>query len=268
MPGPGRNRGMRAFGKPEHTKKTIRRLFSYLKQDMGKLMIVLLCVIVTAVSSLAGSYMLRPVINGLTSGHGNVAFLASSVACMAAIFAAGVLSQYLQARIMIMVSQDALGRLRGDLFGKIQKLPVRYFDSNHHGDIMSRFTNDVDAVGEMLNQTVVQIIAGLISIVGTFSLMLYTNVYLTIVTVVMLPIMLKAGQSVAKRSRSYYKAQQAALGELNGYIEEIVSGQKVVKVFCHEEHAMKDFETYNNALKEKQIGAQFFGGIMGPVMGI
>ncbi len=267
MPGPGRNRGMRAFGKPEHTKKTIRRLFSYLKQDMGKLMIVLLCVIVTAVSSLAGSYMLRPVINGLTSGHGNVAFLASSVACMAAIFAAGVLSQYLQARIMIMVSQDALGRLRGDLFGKIQKLPVRYFDSNHHGDIMSRFTNDVDAVGEMLNQTVVQIIAGLISIVGTFSLMLYTNVYLTIVTVVMLPIMLKAGQSVAKRSRSYYKAQQAALGELNGYIEEIVSGQKVVKVFCHEEHAMKDFETYNNALKEKQIGAQFFGGIMGPVMG-
>lgn len=267
MPGPGRNRGMRAFGKPEHTKKTIRRLFSYLKQDMGKLMIVLLCVIVTAVSSLAGSYMLRPVINGLTSGHGNVAFLARSVACMAAIFAAGVLSQYLQARIMIMVSQDALGRLRGDLFGKIQKLPVRYFDSNHHGDIMSRFTNDVDAVGEMLNQTVVQIIAGLISIVGTFSLMLYTNVYLTIVTVAMLPIMLKAGQSVAKRSRSYYKAQQAALGELNGYIEEIVSGQKVVKVFCHEEHAMKDFETYNNALKEKQIGAQFFGGIMGPVMG-
>lgn len=267
MPGPGRNKGLRAFGKPKNTKKTIKRLFSYLEQDLGKLSVVLVCVIVTAVSSLAGSYMLRPVINGLTSGQGSVAFLARSVAVMLVIFAAGIVSQYLQARIMITVAQDALQRLRGDLFHKTQKLPVRYFDSNNHGDIMSRFTNDVDAVGEMLNQTVVQIISGVISIAGTFSLMLYTNVYLTIVTLVVLPVMLKAAQGVAGRSRKYYKAQQAALGELNGYIEETVSGQKVVKVFCHEDQAMEQFEQYNRALKQKQIGAQFFGGIMGPVMG-
>ncbi len=267
MAGPGRHKGLRAFGKPKETKKTVKRLFSYLEADKGLLAVVFLCVIVTAVSSLAGSYMLRPVVNALVSGKGSVVFLARSVLVMLAIFAVGILTQYLQARIMITVAQKALQRLRVDLFNKTQKLPIRYFDNNHHGDIMSRFTNDVDAVGEMLNQTLVQIISGVINIVGTFSLMVYTNLYLTLVTLVMLPLMLKAGQSVAGRSRKYYKAQQEALGELNGYIEETVSGQKVVKVFCHEDKAMEEFERYNRSLKEKQIGAQFFGGIMGPVMG-
>ncbi len=267
MAGPGRHKGLRAFGKPKETKKTVKRLFSYLEADKGLLAVVFLCVIVTAVSSLAGSYMLRPVVNALVSGNGSVVFLARSVLVMLAIFAIGIMTQYLQARIMITVAQKALQRLRADLFNKTQKLPIRYFDNNHHGDIMSRFTNDVDAVGEMLNQTLVQIISGVINIVGTFSLMIYTNLYLTLVTLVMLPLMLKAGQSVAGRSRKYYKAQQEALGELNGYIEETVSGQKVVKVFCHEDKAMEEFERYNRSLKEKQIGAQFFGGIMGPVMG-
>ena len=274
MPGPGgpggpggKNKGMLAFGKPKETKKTMKRLASYLEQDKGKLVIVLFCVIVTALSSLAGSYMLRPIINGLTSGEGSTAFLAKSIFVMLLIYAAGICSQYFQSRIMISVSQGALQRLRNDLFHKIQRLPVRFFDSNPHGDVMSRFTNDVDAVGEMLNQTLVQIISGVISIVGTFSLMLYTNVYLTIITVVMLPIMMKAGQLVAKRSRKYYQAQQAALGAMNGYIEETVTGQKVVKVFCHEEQAIEEFEHHNRTLREKQLGAQFFGGIMGPVMG-
>jgi len=266
MPGP-RNRGLRAFGKPQNAKKTIKRLAFYLEQDRGKLAIVLVCVVITALSSLAGSYMLRPIINGLTGGKGSVAFLTRAVFVMLLVFAAGIVAQYLQARIMVTAAQGALQRLRDDLFCKIQKLPVRYFDSNNHGDVMSRFTNDVDAVGEMLNQTVVQIISGVISIVGTFSLMLYTNVYLTIVTVVMLPVLVLAGQGVAKRSRKYYQAQQAALGELNGYIEETVTGQKVVKVFCHERRAVEDFEHYNKLLQQKQLGAQFFGSIMGPVMG-
>lgn len=263
----GRHKGMLATGKPKDTKKTIKRLASYLEQDKGRLVLVLFCVIITALSSLAGSYMLRPIINGLTSGQGNVAFLAKSIFMMLLIYAAGILTQYFQARIMIDVSQRALQKLRNDLFCKTQKLPVRFFDSNPHGDVMSRFTNDVDAVGEMLNQTLVQIISGVISIIGTFSLMLYTNIYLTIVTVVMLPLMMKAGQTVAKRSRKYYQAQQEALGKLNGYIEETVTGQKVVKVFCHEEQAIEDFEQHNRTLREKQLGAQFFGGIMGPVMG-
>jgi len=267
MAGPGRYKGLRSFGKPKNTKKTMKRLLSYLDRDKGKLVIVLLCVVVTAVSTLAGSYMLRPVINSLTSGEGSVNSLLRSLFLMASIYAAGILSQYLQSRIMIGVSQNALQRVRNDLFKKTQSLPVRFFDDNSHGDVMSRFTNDVDAIGEMLNTTLVQLFSGTISIIGTFSLMLYTNIYLTVVTVVMIPVMIKAGQSVAKRSRKYYHEQQAALGELNGYIEETVTGQKVVKVFCHEEQAVEDFLEYNKSLKEKQLGAQFFGGIMGPVMG-
>ena len=149
----------------------------------------------------------------------------------------------------------------------MQKLPVRYYDTNNHGDLMSRFTNDVDAVGEMLNNTVVQMISGLISIIGTFSLMLYTNVWLTLITVVMIPLMLQAVKKIGSMSRKYYRAQQAALGTLNGYIEETVTGQKVVKVFCHEEEAKEEFDYLNTDLRGKQIKAQFFGGIMGPVMG-
>ena len=121
-----------------------------------------------------------------------------------------------------------------DRFSRIQKLPVRFYDTNNHGDIMSRFTNDVDAVGEMLNNTVVQIISSTINVIGTFCLMMYTNVWLTLITVVMVPFMMLAARAVTMRSRRFYKAQQAALGTLNGYIEETVTGQKVVKVFCHE----------------------------------
>ena len=267
MARPGKNRGQHSLGKPKDVRKTMVRLFSYLEKDRGKLFLVLVCVLITVASSLGGSYMLRPVINGLTSGNGSMAFLLRSILLMAAIFAAGIMSQYLQARIMISVGQDALQRLRHDLFVKTQSLPVRFFDANNHGDIMSRFTNDVDAIGEMLNSTLVQVITGTVSIAGTFFLMLYTNLYLTVVTVVMIPVMLKAGQGVAGRSRKYYQAQQAALGELNGYIEETVTGQKVVKVFCHEEQAVEDFRKHNKKLLEKQLGAQFFGGIMGPVMG-
>ena len=149
----------------------------------------------------------------------------------------------------------------------MQKLPVRYYDTNNHGDLMSRFTNDVDAIGEMLNNTVVQLISGSITIVGTFALMVYTNIWLTLITVFMIPVMLKAVQLVGSKSRKNYQAQQAAIGTLNGYIEETVTGQKVVKVFCHEEEAKEEFEYLNQDLRGKQIKAQFFGGIMGPVMG-
>ncbi len=152
------------------------------------------------------------------------------------------------------------------MFGKLQKLPVKYYDTHNNGDMMSRFTNDVDAVGEMLNNTVVQLISGTISIIGTFALMLYTNVWLTLITIVMIPVMLKAVQFVGKKSRRYYSAQQAAIGTLNGYIEETVTGQKVVKVFNHEEESREEFEYLNADLKGKLIRAQFFGGIMGPVM--
>lgn len=264
--GPGKGRNM-AGGKPKNVKKTMGRLLGYISHEKWKLAVVFLCVIGGTAANLAGSYMLRPIINGLTSEEGSVSFLMKGILAMLLIYMLGVLAQYLQQRIMITVSQNAIQKLRNDLFQKLQKLPVRFYDTNNHGDIMSRFTNDVDAVGEMLNNTVVQLISGTITIIGTFSLMLYTNVWLTLITVFMIPLMLKAVQLVGSKSRKYYQAQQAAIGTINGYIEETVTGQKVVKVFCHEENAREEFEYLNQDLRKKQIHAQFFGGIMGPVMG-
>ena len=256
-----------AGGKPKNVKKTVGRLLGYISHEKWKLGIVFICVIGGTIANLAGSYMLRPIINGLTSESGSVASLLRGILTMASIYLIAVLAQYLQQRIMIGISQNAIMNLRNELFGKLQKLPVRYYDTNNHGDVMSRFTNDVDAVGEMLNNTVVQLISGTINIVGTFALMIYTNVWLTLITLVMIPVMLKAVQIVGGRSRKYYRAQQAAIGTLNGYIEETVTGQKVVKVFNHEEDAREEFEYLNQDLRGKQIKAQFFGGIMGPVMG-
>ncbi len=276
MPGPGRRpgrgRNMGPGGKPKNTKETLQRLFGYIKKDKWKLILVFICVIVSAATSLAGSYMLRPIINTYIApengaGKGNVAGLLGALALMFAVYMFGIASTYLQHRIMIGVSQGALNTLRNDLFCKMQKLPVRFFDTNNHGEIMSRFTNDVDTIGEMLNNTIIQLISGGITLIGTFCLMLYTNVWLTMVTVVMVPLFMKAGQFVSSRSRKYYKAQQAALGTLNGYVEEMVTGQKVIKVFCHEDMAVEEFEYLNYDLRDKQIKAQFFGGIMGPVMG-
>ncbi|MBD5548475.1 MAG: ABC transporter ATP-binding protein [Lachnospiraceae bacterium] len=256
-----------AGGKPKNVKKTVGRLLSYISHEKWKLGIVFICVIGGTIANLTGSYMLRPIINGLTSENGSVALLFKGILTMASIYLIAVLAQYLQQRIMIGISQNAIMNLRNELFGKLQKLPVRYYDTNNHGDVMSRFTNDVDAVGEMLNNTVVQLISGMINIVGTFVLMIYTNVWLTLITIFMIPVMLKAVQIVGGRSRKYYRAQQAAIGTLNGYIEETVTGQKVVKVFNHEEDAREEFEYLNQDLRGKQIKAQFFGGIMGPVMG-
>lgn len=266
-PGPrGRGAGM-PMTKPQNAGKTIGRLFAYIGEDKWKLVIFIFCIIFYTVANLAGSYLLRPIINNLVSEEGNRTTLLHSLLLMGCIYAVGIAAQYLQSRIIISVSQNALQKLRDDLFCKIEKLPVRFYDTNNHGDIMSRFTNDVDAVGEMLNNTINQLISGAINIVGTFVLMVYTNLYLTIITVVMVPLMIRAGKAVAGRSRKYYKQQQAALGTLNGYIEETVTGQKVVKVFCHEEIAEEEFSYLNEDLCKKQVNAQFFGGIMGPVMG-
>lgn len=264
--GPRGGRGAMSVARPKNLKKSMGRLLTYVSHEKWKLAIVFLCVTGGTVANLAGSYMLRPVINGLTSEEGSVSLLLQGIITMAWIYLVAVAAQYLQQRIMITISQNAVQQIRNELLEKLKNLPVRFYDTNNHGDVMSRFTNDVDAIGEMLNNTVVQLISGTISLVGTFSLMLYTNVWLTVITIVMIPLMLKAVQMIGARSRKYYKAQQAAIGTLNGYMEETVTGQKVVKVFCHEEESKEEFEYLNKDLREKQIKAQFFGGIMGPVM--
>lgn len=260
-------KGAMAAGKPKNTKDTIKRLLSYIAGEKLLLTIVFVCVILQTVTSLIAGYMLRPIINDLTGEDASVSGLLKGLLVMTIIYVVGIFAQYLQQRIMIGVSQNALMKLRNDLFQKLSKLPVKYFDTNSNGDIMSRFTNDVDSVGQMLNSTVIQLFSGIIQIVGTLGLMIYTNWILTLITIVMIPLMMKALKAITKRSRKYYSSQQAAIGTMNGYIEETMTGQRVVKVFNHEEEAEEEFEYLNEDLRNKQIKAQFFGGIMGPVMG-
>ena len=287
-PGPGRRgpggppRGM-AGGKPKNTGAVIKRLFSYTKKDTGRIVGALICVAASSAATLAGSYLLKPIINRLTDSANEIVSagageragliaaaltqLAYGILTMIAVYAVGIVSMFLQQRIMIGVSQRALIRIRKDLFDHLQDMPVRYFDTHSTGDVMSRFTNDVDAIGELLNNTMTQLLSGIISIVGTLSIMLSENIWLALITIVLVPVMLKAGTGIAKKSSTYYRDQQDALGALNGYIEETVTGQKVVKVFCHEEKAINEFTDLNNDLRGKQIKAQFISGIMGPVMG-
>ena len=270
-PGPGNKAEQRGKPKqkPKNTKATAKRLLSYLDEYKGKIGLALGCVLISAATNLGASYMLRPIINGLTSegsAEEKIAKLVTGLLIMAAVYLCGVAATYAQSRIMIGVSQGTLRRIRESLFKKLQTLPVRYFDTNPTGDVMSRFTNDVDIIGEMLNSTLVQIFSGTITLLGTLALMLYTNWLLALVTLVLAPLMAKVGATIAGHSRKYFSQQQKALGKVNGYIEETVTGQKVVKVFNHEAKIAEEFEELNKDLRTAQAKAQFIGGIMGPCM--
>lgn len=266
---PNRNRNQKKQ-KPKNTKATAKRLFSYLEQEKHKIATAFVCVLVSSASTLCGSYLLRPIINGLIdstkTSQQKITSLMAGLALMAVVYVLGVGATYLQGRIMISVSQGTLKRIREHLFRKVQKLPVRYFDTNPTGDIMSRFTNDVDIIGEMLNSTLVQIFSGTITLIGTLALMLYTNWVLAVVTIVVSPIIAKIGTAIAGKSRKYFMKQQTDLGKVNGYIEETVTGQKVVKVFNYEENVVNEFSELNQSLRNSQVKAQFISGIMGPCM--
>ena len=305
MRGPGGGRhGPRMKGKPKNTKQTIKRLFKYVSAYKFRLVLVLLLMLGNTLCSLIASYLLAPIINRLSmvvlpnvevkwTGIGRFAdsviekvanlfisngievgkaafitfYIMAAVCVMGFVYLTGLVCSYMQSRLMVTVSQSATEKIRNDLFKKLQTLPVKYFDNTPTGDVMSRFTNDVDNIDVMFNNSIVQLISGIISLVGTFVFMLSTNWILTMITVVFLPIFAFGGAAIAKRSGKYYGGQQAAIGALNGYIEETVAGQKVIKVFNHEDTCIEEFETLNEDLREKQFKAQFYGGIMGPIMG-
>ncbi len=298
--GPGPHRGpggpgMRGKGKPKNSRATARRLLRYISTYWFRLVFVLICMLVSTLTSMAGTYLLRDVYNVLTipaegeiSAHTESILLnifmpdlaanatptvEQRIGCLtiilmvlAVIYSVGIVSTYLQGRLMIAVSQNAVEKIRNDLFKKLQKLPVRYFDSHPTGELMSRFTNDVDAIDMMINSTVTSLISGAITLVGTLIMMIYTNWILTLITAAFIPLYLFGGGLIGKKSAKYHSAQQAALGAVNGYIEETVTGSKVVKVFNHEEVCVEEFETLNNDMRDKQFKAQFFGGVMGPIM--
>lgn len=304
--GPGGPRGM-GKGKPKNAKNTIKRLFSYVGKYKGRLVAVLFCMLLSAVAGLIGSFMLAPIINKITiyvtggTGEGlsfmerlsdNVIsaavdrfgglldgvidgnrfggimiYIFVALVILIGVYIVEVITNYLQSRLMMTVSQGSLEAIRNDLFEKLQRLPVRYFDNNPTGEIMSRFTNDVDNIGTMLDNSLVSVISGAVTLIGTLFFMITTNIPLTLVTVVFVPIFAKGGMLIAGKSRKFYTGQQAALGAVNGYIEETVTGQKVIKVFNHEADSVEEFGLLNDDLREKQFKAQFYGGIMGPIMG-
>lgn len=268
----GRDRAMGAAGKPKNLKNTILRLARYLAQEKVLIAAALFCSVVYTVSSLTASYLLRPIINKFIyfdEADDNLGArfsgLAIWLAFLAVIYGISVLTQWLQQRLMLQASQRTLMRMRSELFAKLQSLPVRYFDTHQTGDIMSRFTNDVDTVGEMLNTTLIQIISGVITIAGTIVLMLYTSPILGAITIVATPVLAYLSKTIMKKGSKAYREQQKNLGMLNGFTEETVSGQKVVQVFCHEEIARDEFAYLNQKLCRSQEQAQFRSGIMGPV---
>ncbi len=258
-------------GKPKNALKTIEKLLRYLSSEKLFFTLALLCAVLHTVATLAASYMLRPIMNKFlyfeegSDVQARILGLAGGIIVMAVVYGISVFTQWAQQRIMLTVSQRSLKRMRGDLYNKLQTLPVKYFDTHPTGDIMSRFSNDVDAVGEMLNTTLIQIISGAITIVGTLVLMLYTNWILGLITVIMTPFLTLASKAILKSGRNAYKKQQRNLGMLNGFSEETISGQKVVKVSNHEKIAEEEFEYLNDELCDAQIKAQFCSGIMGPV---
>jgi ATP-binding cassette subfamily B protein len=267
-----RGSGMTAGGKPKALGKTVSRLSAYLSRERLLIVIALCCTVINTVATLAASYMLRPIMNRFlyfdpdtSSIAARLGGLMSGLGLMSAIYAVAVLTQWLQQRLMLTVSQRSLRRMRQELYDKLQTLPIRYFDTHASGDLMSRFTNDIDAVGEMLNTTLIQIISGLITIVGTVFLMLYTNLILGAITIVMTPVLTWVSKKLIASGRNAYRTQQKTLGMLNGFAEETISGQKVVKVFNHEQTAEEEFSYLNSELCEAQINAQFRSGIMGPV---
>lgn len=268
----GKRGNMGATGKPKEMWKTIRRLLKYLSKEKHLFIVAILCAILFTFANLIASYLLRPIMNEFIYYDASnpdlterLQGLGMGLGVMAVIYAIAVFTQWAQQRIMLTVSQNSLKHMRNDLYSKLQTLPMRYFDTHATGDIMSRFTNDVDAIGEMLNTTLIQIISGAITIVGTIILMLYTNPLLGAITIVMTPLLTLASKLIIKYGQSSYAQQQRSLGMLNAFSEETISGQKVVKVFNHEQIANDEFEYLNDQLCEAQIKAQFTAGIMGPV---
>ncbi len=290
--GGGRHGGGRGpGGKPKNLKRTLSRLFSYLGRDAVFFIPVFFCLLISTFSTLSATYLLAPILDRLAGSPvegGNAAagiiarvaetlfasegspilsYLGAGALLLGIVYIVSAVCTYIQSRIMLAISQRALLKLRRNLFEHIQTLPLRYHDSHPTGETMSRFTNDVDNIGVMLDSSIVSVVSGLATVIGTLVFMLATNPILTLITIIFVPVFSFGGMAIAKRSRKYYSGQQAALGAVNGYIEESVTGQKVVKVFNHEEECVEEFSTLNADLREKQMRAQFYGGIMGPVMG-
>ncbi|MGJ1225532.1 ABC transporter ATP-binding protein [Sphingobacterium siyangense] len=264
LPGPGSSRRIKNE-KPQQGFKALWRLMRYLSSQRLMLLLILISLLLGTAGTLAGNYLLRPAINNYVLkkdivGLGHIALV------MIRIYIATGIFNMLQYRLTIKVAQKTISNLRNDLFDRMQYLPLQFYDTHQHGDLMSRFTNDMDTVSDALNNSITQLLISSITLLGTLALMLYISPILSIIALIMIPLMLYLAKLIINKSKSFFAANQAALGNANGYVEEMISGQKVVKVFGHENAAIEQFEQLNQVLREKATKAQFYSGMMMPLM--
>lgn len=273
MPGRMQQGAMEQRGKkrPKINRDTVSRLLHYLNRYKLPFAMVLICILLSAIAGVAGSMFLQVLIDDyieplLLESAPVFSGLLKAVLTMAGIYLIGALATLIYNRVMVTIAQGILKTIRDDMFAHMQTLPIRYFDTHTHGDIMSRYTNDTDTLRQMIAQSIPQVFSSVITIVTVFFAMLATSVYLTVLILFTASFMLLVTRKVAGKSSTYFIRQQSALGDVNGFIEEMINGQKVVKVFCHEEEAKADFIKKNDALCENATEANRFSNILGPIM--
>ena len=251
-------------------KKTIKRVMSYMKPYTPQMIAVLVCIIITAVASVSSSLFLGTLIDDhilpmVETKSSDFSGLLRSLLMMAGLFLAGAISALINARIMATVSQGILRTVRRDMFNHMQSLPISYFDTHAHGDVMSFYTNDADAMQQMLSQAVPQVLSSGITIIAVFCSMLSISVWLTLTVIVFLVLMLMITAKLAGKSGKYFVSQQASLAKINGYIEEMINGQRVIKIFCREEKSKEAFDGKNHDLCENTCSANAYANILMPV---
>lgn len=263
-------RNVHPGAKPEQAFGTLKRIFSYMYGFKVQLILVVIGIVLSAGAGIAGNYLLKPLIDNieesLALGKWDKNGFIGILTVMGAIYLLGALSSLFYQRMMLKISTETLMRIRNDLFSKMESLPIRYFDKHTHGELMSLYTNDTDAIREMLSNSVAQFISSAITIVGVFTAMLIYSWQLTIIVVIMLFVIVKVIGAIGSRSGKGFIAQQKAIGAVNGYIEEMIDGQKVVKVFTHEDKTCEEFEKLNGELCEAATRANTFANILMPIM--
>ena len=272
--GPGNRRGMQVKLTKDVKKsagRTIKRILSYMKgKNTLRFIIVLFCILISSLTGVANSMFTRVLIDDHITpliGQTNPDFsgLIKALTTMVCIYVCGICATYLYNRIMVTISQGILRDVREDMYEHMEKLPIRYFDRHTHGDVMSHYTNDIDTLRQMLSQTMPQACTSIVTIIGVFSAMIYTSPWLTLVVIIALILILNVSRIIAGNSGKFFIKQQMSLGKTNGYIEEMINGQKVIKVFCHEDTAKRDFDALNDELYNNSRSANTFANILMPV---
>ena len=254
------------FRKPKHVRETLRRLMRYLGAYRLHLALVVVLLVVSSACTVGGSYLIKPLINDYIL-PGDFPGLAAMLCLMGGVYVVGAACSYGYAKIMVNVSQTCVAQIREDLFAKMQRLPLGYFDTHTHGELMSRYTNDIETVSEALGNSFGSLVSCTLNFLGTIAMMLVLSPLLTLITFAVLGLMLWVVKSIGSRSRRYFAAQQSALGQVNGYIEEMIEGQKVIKVFNHEHAAREGFRERNESYRRAGTRAQIYAGVMMPLMG-